>query len=150
MPLKLGLPSRKRESQDSKSVCGGKDPAQRLEGGVLSPERICSRDSKLNQQRVLYHLQMSPVAPLSVEVTPHLWMNIEVFIGFKALSLTLRVVKQKAFFDDEKPMGRHKKKKKTERSCESTAPLGALDSHGSPWGHQFPLPIAQRSQRSPG
>jgi hypothetical protein len=40
-------------------------------------------------------------------------MNIEVLIGFKALSLTLRVVKQKAFFDDEKPTGRHEKTERT-------------------------------------
>lgn len=31
-------------------------------------------------------------------------MYIEVFVGFKALFFTLRVVKKKALFDDEKPI----------------------------------------------
>lgn len=38
------------------------------------------------------------------ESSPHLRMYIEVFIGFKALFFTLRVVKKKALFDDEKPV----------------------------------------------
>lgn len=31
-------------------------------------------------------------------------MDIEVFISFKVLFFTLRVVKKEAFFDDEKPI----------------------------------------------
>lgn len=38
------------------------------------------------------------------ERPPHLRMYIEVFIGFKALFFTFRVVKKKALFDDEKPI----------------------------------------------
>lgn len=95
---------------DSESVCGGKDPAQRLEAGVLSPERICSPDSKLNQDnREFSTIPKCPIAPHPTpqrgKAPPHLRMDIEVFVGFKALSLTLGVVKQKAFFDDEKPGG---------------------------------------------
>lgn len=52
----------------------------------------------------------SPVAPTGPSRTvpwgeaPHLGMDIEVFIGFKALFFALRVVKKEALFDDEKPM----------------------------------------------
>lgn len=35
---------------------------------------------------------------------PHLGMDIEVFIGFKALFFALRVVKKEALFDDAKPI----------------------------------------------
>lgn len=52
----------------------------------------------------------SPIVPTGPSSTvswgeaPHLGMDVEVFIGFKALFFALRVVKKEALFDDEKPI----------------------------------------------
>lgn len=52
----------------------------------------------------------SPIVPTGPSRTvswgeaPHLGMDVEVFIGFKALFFALRVVKKEALFDDEKPI----------------------------------------------
>lgn len=65
-------------------------------------------------------------------------MYIEVFIGFKALFLTFRVVKKKALFDDEKPRAGGEERDNRERRVRflgtTRASLGALNSHGEPMG----------------
>lgn len=83
--------------------------------GVLCPRKDLFSRLSLDQSKErlsltltgyppLWSPQSPPPAVAQGKRPPHLRMYIEVFIGFKALFFTLRVVKKKALFDDEKPI----------------------------------------------
>lgn len=130
----------------------GSSPGQGQE--VFFPKRICPPDCLLGQSKTAVpspHKMQALMPTLGPPLLwlwqgpPHLRMYIEVFIGFKALFFALRVVKQKALFDDEKPIvggeeGRATRREGVRFLGTTRAPLGAPDSHGSPRGHQLRHP----------
>ena len=117
---------------------------------ACAPKRTCFPDSLLDQSRTtdgtLRSEDTSPRCPPWAlphcgpgERPPHLRMYIEVFIGFKALFFTLRVVKKKALFDDEKPIagggeGGATRRERVRFLGTTRVTLRGPHSHGEPLG----------------
>lgn len=107
-------PERKPDQNFPRGGTGGRGPRSGGGQGGLCPQKdLFSRlpDQSRTTDGTLPSEDTSPHCPHGDlphcgpgERPPHLRMYIEVFVGFKALFFTLRVVKKKALFDDEKPI----------------------------------------------